>query len=48
MTEIDFEKGKKDLEKIEKLTSYIQHLEKKIKNYEVEVSILRNGVTKAE
>ncbi|MFW9999290.1 MAG: proteasome-activating nucleotidase [Candidatus Hodarchaeota archaeon] len=48
MSAIDFENGKKDPENVEKIVSYIRHLEKKIKNYEMEVNLLRNSITKEE
>ncbi|MFX1309873.1 MAG: AAA family ATPase, partial [Promethearchaeota archaeon] len=48
MTAIDIENGKKYPENIEKITSYIRHLEKKIKEYEIEVNLLRNNASKIE
>jgi len=46
MTAIEIENNKKYPENIEKITSYIRHLEKKIKDYEIEVNLLRNNTTK--
>ena len=48
MTATEIENGKKDPENDEKIISYIRHLEKKIKNYEIEINLLRNIITKAE
>ncbi len=48
MSTIDFENNKRSPENDEKITSYIRHLEKKIKENEVEVNILRNTVSKIE
>ncbi|UCD02450.1 MAG: proteasome-activating nucleotidase [Promethearchaeota archaeon] len=48
MTAIESENGKKDPENVEKVTSYIRHLEKKIKEYEIDVNLLRNSITKVE
>ena len=48
MTTIDTENGKKDPENVEEITSYIQHLERKIKELEIVVNLLKNGLDKAE
>ncbi len=48
MTATEIENGKKDPENVEKITSYIRHLEEKIKERKIEINLLNNGLTKAE
>lgn len=48
MSATEFENGKKDPEGVEKLISYMRYLEKKIKNYEIEINLLKESKTKVE
>ncbi|MFX0106535.1 MAG: AAA family ATPase, partial [Candidatus Hodarchaeota archaeon] len=48
MTALEIENGKKHPENIERITSYIHHLEKKIKEYETNVNLLRNSIRNVE
>jgi len=48
MTATEIENGKKDPENVEKIASYIRHLEKKIEEKKIEINLLNNGLTKAE
>ncbi|MFX1364471.1 MAG: proteasome-activating nucleotidase [Promethearchaeota archaeon] len=48
MSATEFENGKKDPEEDEKIISYMRYLEKKIKNYEIEINLLKASTAKAE
>ncbi|MFX1304066.1 MAG: proteasome-activating nucleotidase [Promethearchaeota archaeon] len=48
MTATEIENNKKDPDNIEKVSSYVRHLEKKVKEYEIDVNLLRNSITKVE
>jgi len=48
MTSTEIENGKKDPENVEKISSYIRHLEKKIEDIKIVINLLNNGVKKAE
>ncbi len=48
MTATEIENGKKDPENVEKIASYVRHLEKKIEEKKIEINLLNNGLTKAE